>query len=242
MSDATKYTSKIEGSRILIIGGSSGIGFSVAEACIEYGALVAISSSNPKRVQTAVEKLQSSYRSKSANIQGLTVDLSKPETLETELEQVVSGAAQKLGTNNKLDHIVFTAGDALAKIPISDMGYENTVQAGQIRYFAPLLLGKFVDRYLEKSYKSSYVVTTGSISEKPMANWSVIAGYAAGLHAMVRNLALDLKPIRVSHYPPLGNFPFLALFSKPYVGRDADQWFVGQWRQPWLCRHGIMEG
>lgn len=78
------------------------------------------------------------------------------------------------------------------------MTYDNVVQAGQVRFFAPLLLAKFIHKYLENSAESSYTITTGSISEKPMPKWSVVAGYAAGLHALVRNLALDLRPIRVS--------------------------------------------
>jgi NAD(P)-dependent dehydrogenase (short-subunit alcohol dehydrogenase family) len=200
MSDSTKYTSKLANSRILIIGGSSGIGFAVAEACIEHGALVAISSSNAARVQSAVEKIQSSYPSKTSNIHGLTVDLSKPTTLEKELENVLSAAVKQISsTSGKLDHVVYTAGDALATIPLSDMNYENIVQAGQVRFFAPLLLAKFLPKYLESSWKSSYTITTGSISERPMPNWSVIAAYGGGLHSMVRNLALDMKPIRVSN-------------------------------------------
>lgn len=31
-----------------------------------------------------------------------------------------------------------------------------------------------------------------------LVQWSVVASYAAGLHGMTRNLALDLKPIRVN--------------------------------------------
>jgi NAD(P)-dependent dehydrogenase (short-subunit alcohol dehydrogenase family) len=196
MSDSTRYTSKLAGSRILIIGGSSGIGFSVAEACIEHGALVAISSSNPDRVKSAVERIQSTYPSSSSRIHGLTVDLSAPSTLESELEKVLTSSVSTLG--GQLNHIIFTAGDALATIPLSDMNYENVVAAGQIRFFAPLLLAKYIPKYLEKSYKSSYTITTGSISEKPIGNWSVVASYATGLHGMVRNLALDLKPVRVS--------------------------------------------
>jgi NAD(P)-dependent dehydrogenase (short-subunit alcohol dehydrogenase family) len=198
MSDATKYTSKLLSSRILIIGGSSGIGFAVAEACIEHGARVVISSSNPTRVQSAVKVIKSSYPSKTDNIHGVTVDLSQPSTLEHELEAVLSNAVQKVSDNGKLDHVIFTAGDALATIPLAEMNYENIVAAGQIRFFAPLLLAKYLPKFLEKSWKSSYTVTTGSISEKPNANWSVVASYAGGLHSMVRNLALDLKPVRVS--------------------------------------------
>ena len=205
MADAQKYISKLRDSRILIIGGSSGIGYAVAEACLEHGALVAISSSNPSRVESAVSKLQSSYPSKKSNIHGITVDLSNPSTLESELESVLKNSASKLGSNGKLDHVVFTAGDALATIKLEDMNMQNIVQAGQLRFFAPLLLAKFLPQFLESSYKSSYTITTGSISEKPMPNWSVIAGYAGGLHSMVRNLALDMKPIRVSYYSVPGS-------------------------------------
>ncbi|KAF2032110.1 short chain dehydrogenase [Setomelanomma holmii] len=203
MSDLTKYTSKLASSRILIIGGSSGIGFAVAAACLEHDALVAISSSNASRVDAAVKKLQSSYPSKSSNIVGLTVDLSKSSTLESELKTLLDGTVSKIGgQSKKLDHVVFTAGDALATIPLAEMSMEKVLQAGQIRFFAPLMLAKYLPSYLEPSYKSSYTVTTGAVSEKPIPNWSVIGSYAGGHHSMVRNLALDLKPLRVNGISP----------------------------------------
>lgn len=79
---------------------------------------------------------------------------------------------------------------------------KNVMQAGQIRFFAPLLVAKFLPTYLNASYKSSYIITTGSVSEKPMPDWSAIGSYAGGLHSMVRNLALDLTPIRVNGISP----------------------------------------
>lgn len=79
---------------------------------------------------------------------------------------------------------------------------QNVLQAGQIRFFAPLLLAKFLPQYLKNSYKSSYTITTGAIAEKPLPEWSAIAPFAGGLHAMIRNLAMDLKPIRVNGVGP----------------------------------------
>jgi NAD(P)-dependent dehydrogenase (short-subunit alcohol dehydrogenase family) len=79
---------------------------------------------------------------------------------------------------------------------------QNILQAGQIRFFAPLLLAKFLPTYLQSSYVSSYTITTGAVSSKPIANWSVIGSYAGGHHSMVRNLALDMKPIRVNGVSP----------------------------------------
>lgn len=35
-----------------------------------------------------------------------------------------------------------------------------------------------------------------------MPDWSILAGYTSGLHGMTRNLALDLKPIRVNLVSP----------------------------------------
>ncbi|KAH7377698.1 hypothetical protein BKA66DRAFT_467649 [Pyrenochaeta sp. MPI-SDFR-AT-0127] len=200
MADQKKYSSKLVGSRILIIGGSSGIGFSIAEACVEYGSLVTISSSNQNRVSNAVEKLKTSYPSAKERVAGLTVELSKADILESELKTVLESATKVLG--GKLDHVIFTAGDALATLKLEDMTVDNIIKAGQIRFFAPLLLAKFLPTYLNISYQSSYTITTGSISERPIPNWSVIASYAGGHHAMVRNLALDLKPIRVNGVSP----------------------------------------
>ncbi|KAL5118741.1 hypothetical protein ACEQ8H_003418 [Pleosporales sp. CAS-2024a] len=200
MPDSTKYTSKLSSARILILGGSSGIGFTVAEACIEHGASVLISSSNTSRIELAIQRITSSYPSATPRIHGHPTDLSSPSSLESNLSSLLAHATQTLG--GKLNHVIFTAGDALATIPLGEMSYESIVKAGQIRFFAPLLLAKYLPQYLEQSYASSYTITTGSISEKPMPNWSVVAGYAGGLHSMVRNLALDLKPIRVNGVSP----------------------------------------
>ncbi|KAF2469397.1 NAD(P)-binding protein [Lindgomyces ingoldianus] len=203
MTDSKKYTSKLSNSRVLIIGGSSGLGFAVAEACLESGALVAISSSNPHRINTAIEKLQSSYPSAVARIHGIPVDLSKPETLDKDLERLFQVTMQKIGgEEGKLDHVVFTAADALSMMKIEELTPESIVKAGQMRFVAPLMTAKYCFRYLVPSHKSSYTITTGAISEKPVPNWSIIASYAGGHHSMVRNLALDLKPVRVNGVSP----------------------------------------
>ncbi|KAJ4991377.1 short chain dehydrogenase [Stagonosporopsis vannaccii] len=201
MSDQNKYSNKLRGSRVLIIGGSSGIGFCTAEACLEYGATVTIASSNSSRVQASVSKLQSTYPSAKSNIHGQTVDLSKSDTLESELKTLFDETVKDMG-GEKLNHVIFTAGDALATMKLAEMTMESILKAGQIRFFAPLLAAKFVPQYVEASHESSYIITTGSISEKPMPDWSVIGSFAGGHHSMVRNLALDLKPIRVNGVSP----------------------------------------
>jgi NAD(P)-dependent dehydrogenase (short-subunit alcohol dehydrogenase family) len=201
MSDQKKYSNKLQGSRILIIGGSSGIGFCTAEACLEFGALITIASSNSSKLEAAVSKLQSSYPSVKSNVHGQTVDLSKQDTLESELKDLFEKTVNGMG-GDKLDHVVFTAGDALATMKLADMTMDSILKAGQIRFFAPLLAAKFIPQYVKNSHESSYTITTGSISERPMPDWSVIGSFAGGHHSMVRNLALDMKPIRVNGVSP----------------------------------------
>ena len=100
MTDAKKYTSKLTDTRILIIGGSSGIGYAVAEASIEYGAHVIISSSQPSRVEKAISQLTESYPSAKNRVAGYACDLSSQSSLEKNIEQLFENCGAKL------DHIV----------------------------------------------------------------------------------------------------------------------------------------
>jgi hypothetical protein len=124
MTDQKRYTNKLNNSRILIIGGTSGLGYSVAEACLENGALVTISSSNPSRVDAAVSKLHTAYPSSAdpekPRVWGLAVDLGKPETLDDELKTLLEKTVGRM-PEGKLDHVVYTAGDKLAEIGLGDM-------------------------------------------------------------------------------------------------------------------------
>jgi NAD(P)-dependent dehydrogenase (short-subunit alcohol dehydrogenase family) len=201
MADQKKYINKLVDSRILIIGGSSGIGYAVAEACLEYGAIVHISSSNPSRIDTAISKLLSAYPSAKERIRGTPVDLSSSSTLESEIENLFKTVVKDM-PDNQLDHVIFTAADPLSIMPLKDLSMDKILKAGQIRFFAPLMIAKFLPTYLPNTPTSSFTITTGGISEKPIPGWSVIGSYAGGHHAMVRNLALDLKPIRVCGVSP----------------------------------------
>lgn len=116
-------------------------------------------------------------------------------SLESNVEQLF----QKAG---KLNHVVFTAGDSLAMMPLEEATLEKTIQAGMVRYFAPLMVAKQAAKVLDKSPTSSITLTTGSVSEKPIPNWSVIVGFATALQGTTRGLALDLKPIRVNLVSP----------------------------------------
>jgi len=106
-----KYLSKLQDKRVLLIGGTSGIGYGIAEGALEFGASVVIASRSSSKVTSAVESLKSSYPNiDGSKIRGHTVDLNTKET-DTE-EQLIK--LFDFATDNgaqKLDHVVETAGD-----------------------------------------------------------------------------------------------------------------------------------
>lgn len=98
MTDSSKFTSRLRGQKVLIFGGSSGIGYSAAEACVENGMVVVIASSSESRVNDAVKRILKEYPSASNRISGQTCDLANQATVEDSIVKLF----EKVG---KLDHI-----------------------------------------------------------------------------------------------------------------------------------------
>lgn len=201
-TDAKKYTTKLQNKRILIIGGTSGIGYAVAEASLEHGSDVTISSSSQSRITSAISRLQASYPSATHRLHSHACDLSAPATAEANIAALFAAVGTDAATGRKLDHVIFTAGDKLATMPLSTITLERIQQAGMVRFVAPLLVARYCIAHLSAGPDASLTLTTGSVAERPMADWSVVGSYAAGLYGMVRGLALDMRPVRVNLVAP----------------------------------------
>ena len=193
-----KFSNKLDGARVLIIGGSSGIGFGVAEACVEFGvASLSIASSRESRINDATARLKQSYPDSKTQITGYTCNLSNEQTLEENIKNLFS----MVGT---VDHLVFTAGDTPPTRDLSELSFDFIKQAGMVRFFAPLLVAAHGFKNMARNSHSSITLTTGASSERPILGWPVACSYLAGLHGMTRSLALDLKPVRVNLVSPGG--------------------------------------
>lgn len=196
---------------------------------LEQGSKVTISSSNQDRVEGAVKSLQAAYPSKASKIQGFACDVSNRDSIEANLVNLLDRAGQ-------IDHIVWTAGDGIPPTPISEATLEAVDHAATVRYVAPILLAKHAPKYLKNSFESSITLTTGVGTERPIPNWSVITGARSAVIGLGKNLALDLRPIRVnvvalgavdtdtwSHVPEeVREKTFQALVTKSTTGRIAD--------------------
>src|SRR6202453_3367751 len=178
MKQATGLRSK----RVVVLGGSSGIGFAVAEQVSAQGATIVIASSNPERVEKAVERLE-------GNAQGHTIDLSD--------ESAVENFFAKLGA---FDHLVFTAGDELRLHDLAATDLQQARRAFELRYWAALAAVKYGSRNIRQG--GSIVLTTGIAGQRPRKGWVVAASVCGTIEALTRALAVELAPIRVNAVSP----------------------------------------
>lgn len=183
---------------MLVIGGSSGIGYGVAEALVENGATVIISSSSQDKITKTIELLEKSYPSAKGRISGHPCNLGSQEKLESEVENLF----KEIAKDGKLDHVVHTAGDSLKVGELETFSLQDIQQAGMVRFFSPLVVAKHLRKHLKEGPAASFTMTTGSASEKPQKNWGIIVPYLKGLEGICRSLALDLAPMRVNLVNP----------------------------------------
>jgi NAD(P)-dependent dehydrogenase (short-subunit alcohol dehydrogenase family) len=192
MAAITPYTDKLSGKSILVIGGTSGIGISVASLCLAHNAKVIISSSTDKKLSNALERLKTAYPK--ADISGYLCDLRA-----SAVESSVKALFEKVG---KVDHVVHTAGDSLAMTKLSEITVEKIQKAGEVRFVSVLIVAKYAAQYLKSGSASSLTLTSGIVAERPLAGWSIVSSYAGALYSTMRNLALDMKPVRVNLVVP----------------------------------------
>lgn len=198
---SSKFINKLQGKRVLIFGGTSGIGFAVAEACVEHGSTVIISGSNPPKLLTTVQRLKSSYPNiASSQIITHACDLSNKEELESNIQTLLSAVTD--GAKSKLNHVVFTAGDARSLTSVSEVTVEQFEKNQIVRNIAPLIIAKYLPEYLEKSPDSSYTLTGGFITTKPPPGFGLHAASGGLVEGMSRGLAVDMAPVRVNLVAP----------------------------------------
>lgn len=196
-----KYTNKLTGARVLVLGGTSGIGFCVAENALENGAIVTIASSRQSSVGDALDRLRKSYPDLASNVSGQTVDL-RFDDAESNILSLL-----KLATNDgkdPLDHIVNTAGDSLAVQGVDKFtGPDMIVDAMRVRVATTIYIAKLAPgKYLKKSSRSSITMTGGVNTYQPAQDWSLIAAVGGAGDGLTRGLAVDLRPIRVNAVAP----------------------------------------
>ncbi len=168
--------------RVVIIGGSSGIGLATAGAAAAEGAAVIIAASDEGRLRAALATLPRACES-------VVVDVRS--------ESAVRALFARVG---ELDHLVYTAGDALAFKPLTALTLEEARQQFDVRFWGAVAAVKYAAPQIRPG--GSIVLTSGAVGARPRPGTTFAASGAGAMEALTRGLAVELAPIRVNAVAP----------------------------------------
>ncbi len=171
----------LDGKRIVVIGGSSGMGLATAKAAAVAGAAVVIAGRSP-------EKLAKVQGEIGGNVSALTLDARDEGAVKSFFAQV-----------GEFDHLT-TPGSAVQGGPFL---------AGETTRARADFDSKFWGQYLAAKYGAPYIRQGGSIvffagmwSQRPPAGASIFAAINSAVEGLARALAVELAPLRVNAVSP----------------------------------------
>ncbi|CAE6480136.1 unnamed protein product [Rhizoctonia solani] len=183
----------LKSKKVLVIGGSSGIGRAVAAASLSNGASVVISSSSQQKVDTAVETLkQGSQEVAGVSVKGRAFDLKDLEALKAFLTE-----------EGPFDHLAITAGSIPGRLEFPEVGITDRFKAEfDLRYFAIITAAQHIHKNKLINPGGSIIMTIGVSQYRSPPGWALLSGITGALEASTRGLAVDLQPIRVNTIAP----------------------------------------
>ena len=167
----------LAGKKVVVVGGSSGIGLSTAELAKREGAEVIIAARNADRLNAVAERL---------GVKATPADVTSDESV-----------ASLFRSCGPVDHVVVTAAQLRT-------GPFKTVAMEDVR---ATMEGKFwgawrVARAAEIRPGGSLTLVSGYLSIRPRPNSAIIGAANGALKSLARSLALELAPVRVNAVSP----------------------------------------
>lgn len=172
----------MHGQRVVVVGGTSGIGLAVAEAAAGQGAEVVVASARQASVDKALVRLGSRASG------------------ETLVVTDAGAAARFFDGVGAFDHLVYTAGEALTLMPVAEFDLERAQTFFRTRYFGALTVVHAAAPRLRPV--GSITLTSGSAARRPGPGWAVAASVCGAMNALTRALAVELAPVRVNAVAP----------------------------------------
>jgi NAD(P)-dependent dehydrogenase (short-subunit alcohol dehydrogenase family) len=169
----------LNGKKILIIGGSSGIGLATAAGALKEGASVTIASRSEEKLRSAKALLQGTVEARQIDV-GDSVSVSNFFDASPIYDHIViSGAAFKFGT-------------------IRDQDIEEAYVAMNVKFWGAYRVVKKAT----VSPEGSFVFVSGFLSRRPKPGMTLIGAVNAALETLAQGLALEMAPIRFNVVSP----------------------------------------
>lgn len=167
---------KLDGSTVMVIGGSSGIGLACAEAARDAGASVVIAGRSPEKLGRAKAQIGADIRTLAADV-----------TDEASVRDL-------FGWVERVDHLLVAAAEtaAVRVVEAEEFDVRPTLD---IRVWGGFLAAKHAARKMDGG---SITFVSGTSAHRPYLGAAMVAASGGAVEAFARALALELAPVRVN--------------------------------------------
>ena len=167
---------ELAGQRLVVIGGSSGIGLETARGARQEGADVVVTARNAERIYRAGLELGASIAA---------FDATDFDRLDRFFDEMPA----------PLDHVVVT-GPGPSYTPLAELDVEAARNALDAQILLPLQVARNAASRIRPEGTLLFIGCADD--RRPGAGVSLVSGLSAALPALTKSLALELAPVRVN--------------------------------------------
>jgi NAD(P)-dependent dehydrogenase (short-subunit alcohol dehydrogenase family) len=188
---------KLKGADVVVLGGSSGIGFAAAKLAQQEGATVTIAGRSRDKLAQAQREL--------GEVRTVVADVTDEASVGRVFDEL-----------NHVDHVLISAG-TIVNGRIVDNDLSTLRHIVDERIWGPT----YVVRYARpRMTGGSMTFTSGGLSSRPRLGAAMITAGLAAVEALAPALALELAPVRVNAVTP-GLIDTPLLYAAYGANRDA---------------------
>lgn len=179
--EESAMTTNLSGKRVMVLGGTSGIGFATASAALREGAQVVVTGRSAEKLETAQKTLG---------------DAAECHALDASDE---AGTKALLSSYPTIDHLFITAGTLVPDPKLT--GETDTFRPSlDTRFWGAVYAAKHAAPQMKGG--GSITFMSGTAGMRPLPGASIGSASTAAVESLARALAIDLAPIRVNAIRP----------------------------------------